>query len=221
MTTTTFPGSPVHPASPARAPAARDPRAAVGDLLVLYEDEIRDASRRCTRTAADAEDLAQDVRVRALGFAHLFELGTNFPAWVRTLTRNLAINRGRAAAKRPRPESTFGETCSIDATPARPAICAPVASAALAASAESAASAALAAVRDDVSDPVVAAVEELPDVYRDVLVLWSLGEHTYQEIADLVGCPVGTVMSRLHRARRLVRARLAGDVDERRLHVGR
>ena len=193
---------PLTAASPRPAGPADAGRSAVADLLVLYGDEIEHAARQFTRTTTDADDLAQDVRARALSFAGRFERGTNFVAWIRTMTRNLAINRSHAAARRPRAASALGEDFSIDDAPA-PA-------AASRASAAPSDPRSLLGVREDVSDPVLRAVEDLPERYRDVLLLWAIGELEYREIAARLGCPVGTVMSRLHRARRLLRLRLGG-----------
>jgi len=192
------PATTTHRAAVAAAGTARaavSDRESIADLLVLYGEEIADAARRFTRTAADAEDLAQDVRLRALDFAGRFARGTNFLAWIRTMTRNLAINRTRSAARRPMTEAALGEEFRIEAAPERPA-------------APGTAGRAFADVRDEVSDPIVHAIEDLPEPFRQVLLLWALGEYEYKEIAEIVGCPVGTVMSRLHRARRMLRESL-------------
>lgn len=189
--------------SAAVAAPAPDAAAHVADLLVLYGDEIDEAARRFTRNGADAEDLAQDVRLRALGFAAHFERGSNFPAWIRTMTRNLAINRTRAAALRPVPAASLASEGVLEAAPAREPSPAP------------ADLRSLLGCREDLSGPVLAAVERLPERYRQVLLLWAVGECEYREIARIAGCPVGTVMSRLHRARRLMRRYLATAVDAR------
>ena len=57
-------------------------------------------------------------------------------------------------------------------------------------------------------DDIIAAIDELPDVFRDVFLLSYVEGFSYKEIADRLGCPIGTVMSRLHRGRKLLRAEL-------------
>lgn len=198
MTATALTDRPARPAA-----SAADAKALVADLLVLYADEIRDAATRFTRTAADADDLAQDVMVRALDFARHFERGTNFPAWIRTMTRNLAINRTKRERLRPAPAASVAAESALESLPARETLRGPTDLRELL------------ACREDLSGPVLAAVERLPERYRQVLLLWALGECEYREIARIAGCPVGTVMSRLHRARRLMRRWLAESVDVR------
>lgn len=181
-------------------------RRTVGDLLVSHSDDIDRTARAFSRTAADADDLAQDVRVRALRFAHYFKPGSNFGGWMRTMTRNLAINRTSSAAHRP----LTGSEASIAATEAAEDPRAPGGG-----TPRSAASRTLGATRDELPASLALAIEELPDHYREVLVLWSLGGQEYKEISATLGIPVGTVMSRLHRARTFLRDRLAGLVDAR------
>ena len=173
--------------------------------MAQYHGEIHAAARSMTRTAADAEDLAQDVIVRALRFADQFVPGTNFGAWVRTILRNTAINRARHERLAPKTAATAAGEAEIEGAPARPE------------SPERPDFRAVSIDRETLSAPLLAALEELPASYRDVLLLWAVGDYKYREIAQIVGCPIGTVMSRLHRARSVLRSQLADSVDSRRV----
>ena len=181
------------------ATAAEDVRA----LVAQYRDEIHAAARSMSRGAADAEDLAHDVIVRALRFADQFTPGTNFGAWVRTILRNTAINRSRRAKLEPRTAATESAATLIDDAPARPP-----------ASPHEGAGA-LVLDREALSDPLLRAIDDLPASFRDVLFLWAVGDYKYREIADTLGVPIGTVMSRLHRARAMLRGQLEDEVDAR------
>ena len=180
-------------------------RRAVGDLLVTHSDDIDRTARAFSRTAADADDLAQDVRVRALRFAHYFKPGSNFGGWMRTMTRNLAINRTSSASHRPVTGSEASNAATESAEDAR---------APNGGDDRSAASRTLGSTRDELPASLALALDELPDHYREVLVLWSLGGQEYKEISATLGIPVGTVMSRLHRGRAALRKQLAAPVGE-------
>jgi|SRR5262245_5959993 len=155
---------------------------------------LMSAALRLTRRRADAEDLVQDTLHRAWRSVASFERGTHFKAWMFRILRNAFINRGRREAQAP---------VSVDFTetdrPARAG--APPSLTDLRQ---------LAAMSDEhFEDCVKHAVERLPDEFRVPMVLFALGEMSYQEIADALEIPIGTVMSRLHRARARLREELA------------
>lgn len=142
-----------------------------------------------TRHHADAEDLVQDTLVRAYGSIDRFD-GRHPRAWLFTILRNTHINRHR----RRRPELLHDP----DTTLSR-----------LAATEDSAGT-----VEDQVIDPtfdaaVEAALESLSPKHRQLVELVDIDGLTYEEAAGTLGVPVGTVMSRLHRARRRMRQQLA------------
>jgi RNA polymerase sigma-70 factor, ECF subfamily len=166
---------------------------------------LMSAALRLTRRRADAEDLVQDTLHRAWRSVASFERGTHFKAWMFRILRNAFINRGRRESAAP-VAVDFTETD----TPAR---------------AETPPSLTdlreLAAMSDEhFDDSVKQAVERLPEEFRMPLVLFALGEMSYQEIADALEIPIGTVMSRLHRARSRLRGELAGYARSRRLEGG-
>jgi RNA polymerase sigma-70 factor (ECF subfamily) len=166
---------------------------------------LMSAALRLTRRRADAEDLVQDTLFRAYRSLATFEKGTHFKAWLFRILRNAFINRGKREAAAP-VATDFAET---------DAVAPPVVVADLTELKE------LAAIADEHFDErVKRAVENLPEAYRVPMVLFSLGDMSYQEIADALGIPIGTVMSRLHRARTQLRAELRQYARSQRLAPG-
>lgn len=162
---------------------ARFERYVVPELPLLYR-----AARRLTPSAAEAEDLVQDTLLRAFRSVHRFD-GRHPRAWLLTIMRNANINRARK--KRPDllddPDQTFerDERFADDETPED-------------------------TVLEGAFDAVVEdAFARLDEPFRVVVELVDLQDHSYAEAAEALGVPVGTVMSRLHRARRRIRAELS------------
>jgi len=159
-------------------------------------DAVYRFSMRLTRGDRDAaEDLAQETFLRAHRFWHTYERGTNAKSWLFTVCRNTYLHQmERVRNQRERPAA------DLDAR----------------AEALSAASAFNAVALDPeqeffaklIDDQVVEAIDGLPEEFREVLVLSDLGDLKYGEIAQVLGVPVGTVRSRLFRARRLLQDRL-------------
>jgi RNA polymerase sigma-70 factor (ECF subfamily) len=152
---------------------------------------------RLTRNPADADDLVQDTFVKALRFADRFTPGTNLKAWLYTILMNTWRNRRRDAARdavtidSPRVEEAAANeaTSVVQNTPEQILL--------------------RATVRDDLQ----AALDALPDVFREAVWLRDVEEFTYAEMAEMLGVPIGTVMSRISRGRRQLfeRLSLAGD----------
>jgi RNA polymerase sigma-70 factor, ECF subfamily len=166
-------------------------RAEFEALLQPHLDALFAAAMRLTRNARDAEDLVQDGVVRAYRFFDRFERGTNFRAWVFKILTNTFINRYRRTVKErsivdgPEREAVHDQFVSRDAS-------------------DYAADPERHFFDRLVSDDVVRAVDALPIDFRMVVILADLQEFTYKEIADILDIPVGTVMSRLFRGRRLL-----------------
>lgn len=147
--------------------------------------EIYRASLRLTRRAAEAEDLTQDVFLQAWKSFERFEPGTNGRAWLYKILWN--IHQQRLRKKLPIPLGAEGETILEETLP----------------SSET--------TPTEVGDEeVVAALEALSPDHREIIHLSDLEEFTYKEIASILKIPVGTVMSRLSRARAALRGHLAG-----------
>lgn len=159
------------------------------------------AALRMTRRRAEAEDLVQETLYRAYRGLAGYEPGTHFRAWLFRILHNLAINRSRREGRAP--DAVDPATLDpVDGDHPVPALVD------------------LSDLPDladrHFDDRVKAALDDLPEIYRVPLVLFSLGDLSYQEIADSVGVPIGTVMSRLHRARSRLKAALSDHVAGRR-----
>lgn len=174
-------------------PAPRDARREFEALAEGLEGPLYAAALRLTRKPADAEDLVQETWVRAYRSFAQFQPGTSFKAWVFRIEMNAFLNRERRRGKEP-----VLTDFEVEEPPER------------AASLEGETTAeGLETLFDrHVSDEVKRAVDDLPEEFRAVLVLNSVGGLSYEETAAALGCPVGTVMSRLYRARRLLRTAL-------------
>jgi RNA polymerase sigma-70 factor (ECF subfamily) len=142
---------------------------------------------RLTRKPADAEDLVQDTFVKALRFSDRFAPGTNLKAWLYTILMNTWRNRRRDAAR---------DTVEID-SPRVEAAADGVGPAALETPEQI-------LLRATVREDLQAALDALPEVFREAVWLRDVEEFTYAEIAEMVGIPIGTVMSRISRGRRLL-----------------
>lgn len=177
------------------ADVSDDPRHAAFREYVLPElDVLLRVARRLTGNTADAEDLLQDALVRAFRAVDRFD-GRYPRAWLLTIVRNTHYNHLR---KR-RPDLLDDEVAQrlpdsgvdgrLDGTAER-------------------------ALHDDFDPTVRAALRSLPAKHRGVIALVDLDGLTYREAADLLQVPVGTVMSRLHRARAKVRSELEAAADK-------
>lgn len=158
-------------------------RYVIPELEVMYR-----TARSLTRNQTDAEDLVQDTLLRAFRAIDRFD-GRYPRAWLLTIMRNANINRARK--KRPDllddPDLTFERSVDFAETTGPEEL-----------------------VIDPTFDAsVTQAFSELSDDFRQVVELVDLNGLAYQEAADILGVPVGTVMSRLHRARRRIRDHLA------------
>lgn len=142
-----------------------------------------------------ASDLVQETFLRAHRFWDRYERGTNIKSWLFTICRNTFLHeRDLARNRRERPESDFdAELGSLSTTPMfTPRIDDPE----------------RAFFHELIADEVVEAIDELPDEFKEVLVLSDLGDLRYAEIAEVMNIPVGTVKSRLFRGRNLLQQRL-------------
>lgn len=168
--------------------------AAFEALLAPQLDALYRTARRMTRNADDAEDLVQDTAVRAFRAFGQFEPGTNFRAWIFRVLTTTFINRQRSLGRHP-----VVETLDVDHAAGvydHIADDAPTPEA---------------AVLDRMSvEDIVRAMDSLPPDFAAVVQMADVEEMDYQEVADALGIPVGTVRSRLHRGRRLLRAALSG-----------
>lgn len=183
------------------AAAAKDTSDAVRrpeafDANVLEHMEMLYAvAMRLTRNVNDAQDLTQNTILKALRFHSKFKEGTYIKAWLLTILRNTFINEYRQRVRRPSfVELTGGE-------PAPPPSSDPDVPFELH---EITYKDFLDLLDDEVKD----AIEGLPEEFKTAVVMADIEDKSYKEIADVMGCPLGTVMSRLYRGRKLMRAQL-------------
>jgi RNA polymerase sigma-70 factor (ECF subfamily) len=145
-----------------------------------------------SRDRTEAEDLVQETCVRAVKAIESLQLGSNAKSWLFTILRNIWLNQVRRRRAAPNiveldvDESTQGMAVEASKDPH-----------------------ALYVTKVE-RDLVRAAIQQLPDEFREIIVLREYGELSYQEIATLLDCPTGTVMSRLGRARTKLRSLLSG-----------
>ena len=178
------------------ATRARDRVRFEEDALALADDAYR-VARRLTQSASEAEDLVQEAYVRAFRSWEQYRPGTNLRAWLLRIVHNLAIDASRKRARTPQTEpveegdyflyNRLGATQAPDESEA--------------------------AVERLSQGNVVSALASLPHQYRDTVVLVDLAEFSYQDAADILDVPIGTVMSRLHRGRRMLKTSLAETLD--------
>ncbi len=153
-----------------------------------------------TRNRDDAEDLVQEAALQAFRAFDSFQEGTNFKAWFFRILTNLFINAYR---KRQRTPQTHTLSDPEDA----PALYLFKRTQEIGIHARTPDPAALVLERVE-AEQVHQAIAMLPEDYRVVSILYFMEELSYQEIAEIVGCPVGTVRSRLHRGRRMLQKAL-------------
>ena len=164
-------------------------------LALAQLDSLYSAALRLTKNERDAEDLVQDTCMRAFRFFDKFERGTNIKAWLFKILTNTFINRYRRKVK----ERTLVEGSERDAVHER--FISRDAS-------DFAANPEQYFFDRLLSDDVLMAMDSLPIEFRLVVILADLQEFSYKEIADILECPVGTVMSRLFRGRKLLQKTL-------------
>jgi RNA polymerase sigma-70 factor, ECF subfamily len=176
-------------------------RAEFETLALPHLDALYSAGLRLTKNERDAEDLVQDSFMRAYRFFDKFERGTNIKAWLFRILTNTFINRYRRTMK----ERNLIEGSEREAVTERMMA---------QDSSEYGQTPEQSFFDRMLSDEVLKAIDALPVDFRIVVVLADLQEFAYKEIAEILSCPVGTVMSRLFRGRRLLQKSLASYASE-------
>ena len=160
-----------------------------------FADQVYRVARRMVGTREEAEELVQDTYARAFRSWKSFTPGTNMRAWLLRILTNLNTDRGRKIQRtpdqQPLEESDYFLANKLAASEGEQAL-------------------EQERVVERLSQgSVVDALAALPHDFRDVVVLVDLGEFSYAEAAQILDVPIGTVMSRLHRGRRILKQKLA------------
>ena len=158
---------------------------------LAYVDSLYGTALRLTRRPADAEDLVQETYLKAFRASAQFERGTNLKAWLFTILHNTFRNLRRHDVRSPVDVDSetvehAADLVAQDQTPEQ------------------------LLTRDTLDADLQAALDALPDAFRQAVWLRDVEEFSYAEIARIVGVPIGTVMSRISRGRKLLYERLAG-----------
>jgi RNA polymerase sigma-70 factor (ECF subfamily) len=172
----------------------RDPRSEFEQLALGHIDSLYATGLRMTRDPRDSEDLVQDTMLTAYRFFDKFEPGTNIKAWLYKILTNTFINKYRKRVR----EREVRDLLDQEETPS-------LMSEDVTHSSRDPEATILGSI---VSDDVKRALDAVPYDYRLAVVLSDLEDFSYKEIAEIMECPVGTVMSRLHRGRRLLQKTL-------------
>ena len=175
------------PAGPADAAYDRD----FADEALSYIDGLYGTALRLTRKPQDAEDLVQDTYLKAFRASRQFERGTNLKAWLFTILHNTFRNMRRHDGRNP--VDVNSETVELAAD---------------AASEERTPEQIL--TRATLDSDLQAALDALPEAFRQAVWLRDVEEFSYAEIAGIMDIPLGTVMSRISRGRKMLHDRLAG-----------
>lgn len=176
-----------------------DQKRAFEELAVPHFDALYRIARRLVKDEHAAEDLLQETYLKAYAGFKSFEMrGFGIRPWLLKILHNTFLNRLAREGRKPRSaDQAMLEEVEDHAEGERPA--------------------GLAINVDLLDAEVKGAIDSLPPEFRVVLLHWATMEHSYQEIADILGIPIGTVMSRLYRARQAMLAALTSYGRENRL----
>ena len=176
------------------ATEARDRVRFEEEALALSEQVYR-VARHLVGSREEADDLVQEAYARAFRSWRSYQPGTNMRAWLLRILTNINIDRGRRQQRAPQMQPLEANDYYLYDR--------------LAAEDGDGVSDEQRVVERLSQDDIVTALSAVPHDFRDVLVLVDLGDFSYADAAQILDVPIGTVMSRLHRGRRLLKAKLA------------
>ncbi len=179
------------------AAEARD-RVRFEEEALALSDQVYRVARHLAGSREDAGELVQETYARAFRSWRSYTPGTNLRAWLLRILTNLNIDRGRRSQRAPQMQALeandyylYDKLAESDGTPVEDRI-----------------------VERLSQDDIVSALSAVPHDFRDVIVLVDIGDFSYQDAAQILDIPIGTVMSRLHRGRRILKRELADSVVE-------
>lgn len=179
------------------APVTDPARLVFDEQALALADDVWRVARRLTRDPQAAEDLMQEAYTKAFRSWKQYTPGTNLRAWLLRIVHNLAIDNARRQQRQPEQLGLEADDYYLYDRLGGPAV------------------ADVDRLVERLSPgPVLDALGELALPFREVVVLVDLGDLSYQEAADVLDIPVGTVMSRLHRGRRVLKKALADHAGE-------
>lgn len=158
-------------------------------IIISQTSALKSFALKMTNDEEEAEDLVQDTLLKAFRFFDKFEKGTNAKAWLFQIMKNTFINNYRKNSREPNKidyedVQNFYETIKADEVKSQHY--------------EGD------AFSNILDDELTNALSKLPDDFRTIVVLSDIEGYTYEEIANFINCPIGTVRSRLHRARKML-----------------
>ncbi|HLY94594.1 MAG TPA: sigma-70 family RNA polymerase sigma factor [Gaiellaceae bacterium] len=180
------------------AAEARD-RVRFEEEALALSDQVFRVARHLAGSREDAEELVQETYARAFRSWRSFQPGTNLRAWLLRILTNLNIDRGRRSQRAPQVQALeandyylYDKLAASDGAPTD---------------------------EDRIverlsQDDIVSALSAVPHDFRDAIVLVDIGDFSYQDAAQILDIPIGTVMSRLHRGRRILKRELADSIVE-------
>jgi len=191
--------SEVTPTEPQRLAAEARDRVRFEEEALELSDQVYRVARRLVGSREEAEDLMQETYARAFRSWRSFTPGTNLRAWLLRILTNLNIDRGRRQQRSPQTTSLDTEAGDYflynkleaqvpDENPDEERVLERLS-----------------------QDSIVDALADVPHDFRDVIVLVDIGEFSYADAAQILDIPMGTVMSRLHRGRRILKKNLADE----------
>lgn len=161
-------------------------------------DQVYRVARHLAGSREEADDLVQETYARAFRSWRSFQPGTNLRAWLLRILTNLNIDRGRRQQRAPQTQALeandyylYDKLAESEGTTDEERV-----------------------VERLSQDDIVSALAEVPHDFRDVIVLVDIGDFSYQDAAQILDIPIGTVMSRLHRGRRILKRGLAESLVE-------
>jgi RNA polymerase sigma-70 factor (ECF subfamily) len=179
------------------ATEARD-RVRFEEEALGLSDQVYRVARHLANSREEADDLVQETYARAFRSWRSFTPGTNLRAWLLRILTNLNIDRGRRSQRAPQTTALeandyylYDKLAESEGTTDEERV-----------------------VERLSQDDIVSALREVPHDFRDVIVLVDIGDFSYQDAAQILDIPIGTVMSRLHRGRRILKRELAENLVE-------